>query len=356
VGADLAGNVFVRVRVLIHVRNLLRFGAAMIVVSLLTVAAPVTRLPVAPASPVQDPSEGPGWFAYASNADGDYEIFAQTLNGSRVQQLTDNDVDDTSPSFSPNGRRLVFERATKDGSDDLYILNRRRDWEKPWVVSKHVDEGAPEWSPDGRWIAFKGGDAGDGSSVVAMTVNKKKVRGIALQEENSENDYPSWSPDSSEVAFVESYDTGDIFIASRCCEGSKRRQVTTDADIESNLDWSPDGDCIVYSLYRNQLTGEDMYSVSVEGGPPRRLTDAMGDEIAGAWSPDSAWIAFASNEDGNYDLYMMKADGSETQAMIAGTAADEITPDWWVEPEFVKPTRPNCDAEGGPVPSITPAP
>ena len=53
---------------------------------------------------------------------------------------------------------------------------------------------------------------------------------------------------------------------------------------------------------------------------------------------------------------MMKADGSETLAMIAGTAADEITPDWWVDPELVEPTEPNCVAEDEPFPGITPAP
>ncbi|MCY3927512.1 MAG: M20/M25/M40 family metallo-hydrolase [Acidobacteria bacterium] len=74
----------------------------------------------------------------------------------------------------------------------------------------------------------------------------------------------------------------------------------------------------------------DIYTVSMAGGEPRRLTDARGYDAEGAYSPDGEWIVFASTRDAfNRELsqreenllevdpayfgeiYVMRADGSE---------------------------------------------
>ncbi|HEY7876333.1 MAG TPA: hypothetical protein VIG64_14555, partial [Actinomycetota bacterium] len=90
---------------------------------------------------------------------------------------------------------------------------------------------------------------------------------------------------------------------------------------------------------------------------PRRLAATTADEIPGAWSPDGARIVYSSDEQGSHDLYTMASDGSDMQPLRAGTEENEITPDWWDEPETVEPTEPDCVTQPdgpGPLPSLTP--
>ncbi|HEY7912637.1 MAG TPA: protease, partial [Blastocatellia bacterium] len=53
----------------------------------------------------------------------------------------------------------------------------------------------------------------------------------------------------------------------------------------------------------------DLWIVSREGGPARRLTTGTGTEADPFFSPDGQWIAFTGEYDGNVDLYVVAASG-----------------------------------------------
>jgi TolB protein len=58
------------------------------------------------------------------------------------------------------------------------------------------------------------------------------------------------------------------------------------------------------------------------GGELIQLTDSDGSELAPAWSPDRKHIAFQSNRDGNWEIYVASADGSHVRRLTDGGAAD----------------------------------
>ncbi|RMH24387.1 MAG: hypothetical protein D6692_13410 [Planctomycetota bacterium] len=64
----------------------------------------------------------------------------------------------------------------------------------------------------------------------------------------------------------------------------------------------------------------DIFTIPAEHGPPRQITDTSGiAERTPAWSPDGRWIAYFSDADGEYELYITQSDGKgETRQLTDG--------------------------------------
>ena len=93
----------------------------------------------------------------------------------------------------------------------------------------------------------------------------------------SAEDSPLWlrkndiSPDGSKIAFTYK---GNIYVVS--ADGGKACQITTNPSYDSDPIWTPDGNSIVFSSYREK--SKDIYVVPAEGGSPKRLTSHTGNE------------------------------------------------------------------------------
>src|SRR5205085_10484509 len=66
---------------------------------------------------------------------------------------------------------------------------------------------------------------------------------------------------------------------------------------------SPDGKNIAF-CYKG-----DIYLVDTKGGKAVPLTLNEAHDFMPTWSPDGKWIAFASDRNGNFDIYLMSAEG-----------------------------------------------
>lgn len=85
---------------------------------------------------------------------------------------------------------------------------------------------------------------------------------------------------------------------------AKTVRFTTDEGTWLDLDVSPDGRTIVFSMLG------DLYTLPIAGGQARRLTRGPGWDIQPRFSPDGTEIAFTSDRGGANNLWRMKADGS----------------------------------------------
>lgn len=74
------------------------------------------------------------------------------------------------------------------------------------------------------------------------------------------------------------------------------------------------------------------------GGRVVQLTDADGSDLAPAWSPDRRQIAFQSNRDGNWELYLMRADGTHVRRLTNDDARDG-EPGWSPDGKEIAFTR-----------------
>lgn len=68
----------------------------------------------------------------------------------------------------------------------------------------------------------------------------------------------------------------------------------------------------------------DLWKVPASGGEASRLTAMAGNEVNPRVSPDGKWLAFSSNQYGNYDVYVMPLKGGDIKQITFNDAADEV--------------------------------
>ena len=90
--------------------------------------------------------------AFVSDRNGNFEIYVMDINGKSQRRLTNNVHDDSSPSWSPDGKRIVFASA-RDGNLEIYVMDA--DGGNPKNLTNNpFDDRFPSWSPDGKRIVF----------------------------------------------------------------------------------------------------------------------------------------------------------------------------------------------------------
>src|SRR5882724_8276583 len=71
----------------------------------------------------------------------------------------------------------------------------------------------------------------------------------------------------------------------------------------------------------------EIYVMDADGGGQTRLTEDAGEDVSPAWAPDGKRLAFVSTRDGNAEIYVMNADGTGQTRLTNNTAAD-LSPVW----------------------------
>lgn len=140
-------------------------------------------------------NRGATQIVFASDRDGDYELFSINTDGSHLQQLTFNSWDDVNPSWSPDGARIVYE-SYGNGQPDITVMNADGS-NQMRLTDDPAFDGWPAWSPDGEHIAFTSYRDG------MHQIYRMNADGSGEQrlETAVESLYPAWSPDGQTIAF-----------------------------------------------------------------------------------------------------------------------------------------------------------
>ena len=267
------------------------------------------------------------WLAFETTRSGYKEIWVvrvspdgKPLNGPfRVHGTTD-------PSFG-----TTFLKWTKDKKlgicasrafSNIFIidLESKKETQLTSILGR---EERPLWSPDGKKIAFISDREGK-RNIWTMPSNGGEaslITGNITSQTFLYISSPTWSPDGKNIAFKRLGDNEGIWIVP--AEGGPAEKVRFDYDGSvGRIDWSPDGKKIAFDYSRgkgdkypipdSRIDYGDIYTISVDGGEPTRVTKAEKEELDfkwPRWSPNGKKIAVITTDWAKYQ------EGKESEAI-----------------------------------------
>lgn len=249
---------------------------------------------------------------YARRGAGKWSLYERDLSSLGVTELTpDSPADNYQPAWSPDGRTIAF-RSERDGGG-LFLLDV-----KTRNTARLTDAGYhPAWAPDSKKVVYSTGTFGDpaesspgqNSSLRVITLETKQVQQLGSPGSVYDALQPAWSPDGSRIAFWGTDRDGDRDIWTIRADGTTGSagqpvRVTHDTWTDWSATWAPDGRYLYFSsdrggamnLWRvrtNQRSGELL-------GKPEAVTTP---------SPYSGWTSFAA--DGKEFAYVHRLASSQ---------------------------------------------
>ena len=211
------------------------------------------------------------------------QIWLVDTAGGEPRRFTAGPRRDTAPRWSPDGARLAFvsEREAKK-KGQLYVMPVAGG-EPTRLTDLRHGVSAPEWSPDGTRLAFV-----------------SRVGGW-VEPESEEEKRKSRPP--RVITTLKYRFNGEGFTYDRrpqiftvAIDGGEPRQVTDGDYDHADPAWSPDGRALVFASARHDERDHDdatdIWLIPAEGGAPRRLTDTQGPAGHPAFSPAGDTVAY----------------------------------------------------------------
>jgi Tol biopolymer transport system component len=206
-----------------------------------------------------------------------YDIWIMRADGSHQKQLTSGKLDDDSPSFSSDGKRIAFGRKS-----DIWVMDPNGKHAKALTPS-HDSYYEPVFSPDGKTLLFSSGGAG----LFTMSAPGGPVTQITTDQDYS----PSFSPDGQTIVFSSDRDGGPSELYHANADGTNQLRLTFDDHSDNSPAFSPDGQQIAFTHFTGSTPplGED--GDVFETGPKitvMKLDGSNREQLASGFAPDWA--------------------------------------------------------------------
>jgi Tol biopolymer transport system component len=269
------------------------------------------RRPVAPLT---------GRIVYAQGSGGTSNLMVVNAADGATSWLA---ADARQPDVRADGR-VIFDGI---GGGKLNLWSIYLDGSKLREVSPHPEDSYPSWAPSGEGAVFYSTQHGDKKERVYIQQDTTRVEEPVTLKVNGKDAFgrtPTWLG-NGRIAF-----SGCDYWAggSQCgiwavnSDGSGGPLQLTERADDRSTD-SANGTL----LYASQGSGNwEVFAVPETGGTPVNLTNSPSQDLGATFSPDGNHIAFISDREGGWGIWIMNTDGSNAEKLIA--VPDGFGPSW----------------------------
>ncbi len=228
---------------------------------------------------------------------------------------------DANYSVSNNGTLLYAPLGVFSGTDlSLKFFDRQGKMSDAIDTTGAYGDGT--MSPDGQKLALTIRAAND--DIWVYQFHRKTLTRITFGGGNS--DFPVWTHDGKNIIYAsERGTTWRLF--SKPWDGSGKElllnsEISTDPNSSESI--SPDGKNIAYGKQGN------IWVISSDGsGKPELYISTPANEINPSFSPDGRWLAYESNESGQFELFVVPYPHRGGKYQISTNGASSIAPAYW---------------------------
>ncbi|MBN1963433.1 MAG: PD40 domain-containing protein [Anaerolineae bacterium] len=268
---------------------------------------------------IQPPAPS-GQIVFASNRDGDYDLYLVNSDGTGLVQVFDTPNDEIEPAWSPDGSQIVFA-SDADGDFDLYTINADGTGLTGPLTVNTASDRMPAWSPSGQYWAYASDASGEWDIMRMATADQSTLN---LGTPGMDDRNPTWSPDSTRIAY-QSGTGSEIDIYVMHPDGSNKTQLTSAAGRDIEPAWSPNGLRIAFAS--NRSSNFELYTMSTGGADVIAVTDRTAADRAPGWSPDSSYLVLYNDSSGDNEIRLIGASGG-SGGRLTNDGADDIDPAW----------------------------
>jgi len=268
-----------------------------------------------------DPSVSPDgrWIVFSSLRHApNPDLYVKQTNGFTATRLTSDPASEIHPVFSPQGDKVAYA-SNRSGNWDIWVVGV--DGASPVrLTTGQSNDIHPSWSPDGKNLVYcsLGSRSEQWELWIVNTENPsvKKWIGYGL--------YPTWSPNPkvSKIAFQLSRYRGSQWFSIWTVDYVDG-EAKFPTEIVSSVDfacicptWSPDAGKLAYSTVGRNLyeksdipvprtSGEDIWTVDLDGRNNLRLTHMDASNFSPCWSPDGS-VFFVSDRKGIENVWSIR--------------------------------------------------
>lgn len=264
---------------------------------------------------------GNGPIVFTSTRDGNAEIYRMDANGASQTRLTNAAGADTDAVWSQDRTKIAFV-SNRDGNAEIYTMGPNG--QDPTRITNHAGADTdPVFSPDGSVIAFASDRDGD-REIYTVSLSDDSITKLT---DNAVQDFgPDYNGAGTKIVFQRftpgvGTGTGDEIFTMNA-DGSSQTNVTNNAATISDVDpsFSASGNEIAFASNRD---GDyEIFRMGVSGASPTQLTNNTTADIEPGFSPDGNQIAFTTARTGNNEVYSMTRTGASPTDLSNNAASD----------------------------------